>query len=93
VTGGLLAGEGVETVLSASLRFQFKPVWSLISTSGMRSFPLLSGVECVTVAVDNDKAGQEAAAELVQRYSAAGVEIITAKTNIAKDFNDVVRIA
>jgi DNA primase len=43
--------------------------------------------------VDNDKAGQEAAAELVQRYSAAGVEIITAKTNIAKDFNDVVRIA
>jgi putative DNA primase/helicase len=88
----LLAGEGVETVLSASLRFQFKPVWSL-STSGMRSFPLLSGVECVTVAVDNDKAGQEAAAELVQRYSAAGVEIITAKTNIAKDFNDVVRIA
>ena len=89
----MLAGEGVETVLSASLRFQFKPVWSLISTSGMRSFPLLSGVECVTVAVDNDKAGQEAAAELVQRYSAAGVEIITAKTNIAKDFNDVVRIA
>ena len=85
MTGGLLAGEGVETVLSASLRFQFKPVWSLISTS--------AGVECVTVAVDNDKAGQEAAAELVQRYSAAGVEIITAKTNIAKDFNDVVRIA
>jgi putative DNA primase/helicase len=89
VTGGLLVGEGIETVLSASRKFQFKPVWSLISTAGLRSFPVLPGVECVTVAVDNDKAGENAAAELVQQYSAAGVEIITAKTNIAKDFNDV----
>src|SRR6476659_2096632 len=89
VTSGRLVGEGIETVLSASQMFQFRPAWSLISTAGMRGFPVLSVVECVTVAVDNDQAGQQAAAELVQRYSTAGVEIITTKTNIAKDFNDV----
>ena len=89
VTGGLLIGEGIETVLSASKRFRFRPAWSLISTSGIRSFPVLPGVECVTVAVDNDTAGEEAAAELVRRYSTAGVEIITAQTHLKKDFNDV----
>jgi Toprim domain-containing protein len=91
VTHGLLIGEGIETVLSASLMLKFRPAWSVLSRSGIARFPVLSGVECVTIAVDNDESGdgQRDAATLVERLTAAGVEVITVQTNLAQDFNDV----
>jgi hypothetical protein len=93
VHSGLLIGEGIETVLSASKLLQFKPVWSLIDKNGIAKFPILSGIESVTIAVDNDPGGggQRAAAECVQRLTQAGVEVITAQTNLVSDFNDFIR--
>jgi putative DNA primase/helicase len=93
VHSGLLIGEGIETVLSASKLLQFKPVWSLIDKNGLAKFPVLSGVESVTIAVDNDPGGdgQRAAAECVQRLTEAAVEVITAQTNLVSDFNDFIR--
>jgi Toprim domain-containing protein len=87
----LLIGEGIETVLSASLMLKFRPAWSVLSRSGIARFPVLSGVECVTIAVDNDESGdgQRDAATLVERLTAAGVEVITVQPNLAEDFNDV----
>ena len=41
---GLMIGEGIETVLSASKRYKFKPVWSLICASNLAKFPVLSGI-------------------------------------------------
>ena len=93
VHSGLMIGEGIETVLSASKIFQFKPVWSVIDAGNLKKFPVLSGVECVTIAVDNDAAGRDAAAECTRRLLEAGFEVITARTNKANDFNDVVRNA
>ena len=93
VHSGLLIGEGIETVLSASKLLQFKPVWSLIDKNGIANFPVLSGIESVTIAVDNDPGGdgQRAAAECVQRLTQASVEVITAQTNLVSDFNDFIR--
>ena len=93
VHSGLLIGEGIETVLSASKLLQFKPVWSLIDKNGIAKLPILSGIESVTIAVDNDPGGdgQQAAAECVQRLTQAGVEVITAQTNLVSDFNDFIR--
>jgi Toprim domain-containing protein len=93
VTGGLLIGEGIETVLSASLLLKFKPCWSVLSRSGIAKSPILPGVECVTIAVDNDESGdgQRDAAKLVERLVGAGVEAITTQTNLAKDFNDMLQ--
>jgi hypothetical protein len=90
---GLLVGEGIESVLSASQQFQFRPVWSVIDKSGIAKFPVLPGIECLTVAVDNDANGdgQHAAAECVRRQIQAGVECITVKPNLVKDFNDIAR--
>jgi Toprim domain len=90
VTAGLLIGEGIETVLSASSILELLPAWSVISASGIASFPALSGIESLTVAVDNDKdgAGQRAADELIERLKAAGIEPITIRSLIGKDFND-----
>ena len=90
VTGGLLVAEGIETTLSASKQLSFKPCWSLISTANLRTLPVLSCIECLTVAVDNDPAGIEAAEECVRRWLASGAEVITAQTRFHKDFNDVI---
>jgi hypothetical protein len=91
VTTGLLIGEGIETVLSASSILEFLPAWSVISASGIGGFPALGGVESVTIAVDNDKdgAGQRAADELVARLKAANIEPVTTHSLVGKDFNDV----
>jgi hypothetical protein len=90
VHSGLLIGEGIETVLSASKFLQFKPVWSLIDKNGVANFPVLSGIESVTVAVDNDDAGRHASRQCIDRLTRAGVEVITAQTNRVSDFNDLV---
>jgi putative DNA primase/helicase len=88
---GLLIGEGIETILSASRQFQFRPVWSVIDKGGIAKFPVLPGIDCLTVVVDNDASGdgQRAAAECVNRFIKTGVECITVKPNLVKDFNDV----
>jgi putative DNA primase/helicase len=91
VSTGIMIGEGIETTLSASRIFRFRPAWSVISKEGVRDFPVLSGIECVTVAVDNEPSGdgQRAADELVRRQNAAGVEVRTRKPRAVKDFNDI----
>jgi hypothetical protein len=93
VSHGLLIGEGIETVLSASRVHQFKPIWSLIDKNGLAKFPVLSGIESVTIAVDNDVSGdgQRAAAECVKRLTQAGIEVITTQTNLSGDFNDFIK--
>jgi hypothetical protein len=90
VHSGLLIGEGIETVFSASKLLQFKPVWSLIDKNGVANFPVLSGIESVTVAVDNDDAGRYASRQCIDRLTRAGIEVITAQTNLVSDFNDIV---
>jgi hypothetical protein len=91
VTTGLLIGEGIETTLSASLALSFRPCWSVISKSGIESFPVLSGLEAVTVAVDRDRdgAGQKAADKCIKRLTDAGVEVTTTHSPVGKDFNDL----
>ena len=89
VHSGLMIGEGIETVLSASKLFQFKPAWSVIDAGNLSKFPALSGIECVTIATDNDVAGLQAAEQCARRLLAAEIEVITARTNKAKDFNDL----
>jgi hypothetical protein len=93
VSHGLLIGEGTETVLAASRQFQFRPVWSVIDKNGVAKFPILPGIECITLAVDNDASGdgQRAAGECVRRLVRAGVECIEIKPNLHKDMNDLLR--
>jgi putative DNA primase/helicase len=94
VHSGLLAGEGIETVLSASKELHFKPVWSLIDKGNLAKFPILSGMECLTIPVDNDESGtgQRAALECSRRWTDAGREVFRLIPNQGgEDFNDIVR--
>jgi putative DNA primase/helicase len=93
VAGGLLIGEGIETVFSASKKLAFRPVWSLIDKGNLARFPVLSGIESITIAVDNDPngAGQSAAEQCADRLTKGGIEVISAQPKSAKDFNDLAR--
>jgi hypothetical protein len=78
---GLVIGEGVETCLAARM-LGLKPCWALGSAGAIRSFPLLGGIDCLTILIDNDgpdrngrRAGPDAAAECSVRWSAAGREV------------------
>ena len=94
ITTCLGIGEGVETVLSMrqTPEFGLSPVWALISAGGLTSFPVLAGVECLWIAVDNDQAGIEAASVCARRWRAAGRKSYRITPNRAgHDLNDAMR--
>ncbi|SIO49413.1 putative DNA primase/helicase [Bradyrhizobium erythrophlei] len=81
VEHGLAVGEGIETMIAARMR-GFRPAWALGSAGAIRQFPVLAGIDALTILVDNDppdhngrRAGPEAAAECSARWSAAGREV------------------
>jgi putative DNA primase/helicase len=89
----LLIGEGIESVLSASKNFRFRPAWSLIDKNGVAKFPVLPNIEHVTIAVDNDQsgAGQRAAMECARRLRGSGVDVYYAQPYLIGDWNDDLR--
>jgi putative DNA primase/helicase len=101
ITTCLGVGEGVESVLSMRKTPEFgsSPVWALISSSGVESFPVLAGIECLWIAVDNDRpdkhgrqAGNEAALACSKRWTEAGREVYRITPNrVGRDLNDVMR--
>jgi Toprim domain-containing protein len=92
VTMGLTIGEGLETVLSAT-QLGFTPAWALGDASNLRQFPVLSGIECLTIIVDNDKSGtgHRAALECSSRWTSAGREVFRIiPDRCGDDLNDIV---
>jgi hypothetical protein len=92
VTLGLGLAEGVETALTL-MRKGWCPVWVTAGAPGMEKFPVLSGIEALTVFADNDAngAGQKAAAKTIDRWRRAGCNArgVMPRT-IGQDWNDVV---
>jgi len=60
-TMGLGLSEGIEDGL-AIIRAGWSPVWACLSAGAMSSFPLLAGIEALTVFCDADSPGRRAAA-------------------------------
>ena len=91
VTQGLAVGEGLETVLAGIVK-GFRPAWALGDASNIENFPVISGIEALTILVDNDvsRRGQRAALECSRRWTRAGREVLRAIPNHAGyDFNDL----
>ena len=55
VATGLHVGEGVETCMAAR-QFNLRPVWALGSAAAVAAFPILGGVECLTLLKEADDA-------------------------------------
>jgi hypothetical protein len=99
VTSGLVIGEGVETVLAAATRFThrntlLRPAWATGSAGNLESFPVLSGIDALTVLADHDESGrgQEAARGCGKRWKNAGRKVeLLLPNKLDTDFNDLVR--
>jgi putative DNA primase/helicase len=97
IEGGLHVGEGIETTLAA-MALGFRPAWALGAVGGIRAFPLLGGVDCLTIFVDHDnpdkngrQAGHEAARECAERWRNAGREVsFVVPHTVGQDMADLV---
>ncbi|ADH89262.1 virulence-associated protein E [Ancylobacter novellus DSM 506] len=92
VTTGLAIAEGIETALAAP----FRPVWACLSAGTMAAFPVLPGIEALTVFADNDASGtgERAANECGARWHAAGREVtIVAPASVGTDMADLAEAA
>jgi hypothetical protein len=101
VTQALGVGEGIESTLSLQSQAEWygSPVWSLLDAGGIRSFPVLPGIQTLFVAIDHDKpdrhgrrTGQRAASEVNTRWLAAGREVLLGwSTAEGEDLNDLIQ--
>ena len=85
LTHGLAVTEGLETALS--LAHGFAPVWAAIDAGNLATLPVLAGVECLVIGVDNDPAGVTGAHTCAARWADAGREVRLTR-QAQNDLND-----
>jgi putative DNA primase/helicase len=90
VTTGLCVAEGIETALVAARGFG--PVWALVDAGNLKTLPVLSGIEALTIVADNDEAGIRGAEACSERWCEAGVQVRLWRSSVAReDLNDWAR--
>jgi len=86
---GLAIAEGIESALAAA--HAFTPIWSCIDAGNLAAFPVLRGIEALTIVADHDEAGIEAAERCAQHWADAGREAsIALPSNAGQDAADLV---
>ena len=92
ISYGLYLAEGLETALTAMAK-GLRPVWSTGSTALMKAFPVLSGIDCLTVLADHDASGvgEMAAREVEARWRRAGREARVFIPESPGDLNDLLQ--
>ena len=73
-TLGLGVAEGIETTIAVMQRLDWRPVWAATCAGAVAGFPVLRGIEAITVFADADPAGMRAAEACARRWSDAGRE-------------------
>ncbi|MDA1099454.1 MAG: toprim domain-containing protein, partial [Proteobacteria bacterium] len=77
VETGLAITEGLEDAKSI-IDHGMEPVWACLSAGSIANFPVLGGIEALTICADADDAGQRAATKCMERWRAAGREVTIA---------------
>jgi putative DNA primase/helicase len=90
VTMGLTIGEGVETCLSAR-QLGFRPTWALGSAGAIANFPVMAGIEALTILREADPTSQNATLTCARRWHEASREVIIVDSIGGKDLNDSLR--
>lgn len=73
VTRGLALAEGIESALAAA--HVFTPIVATVDAGNMATFPVLSGIESLTIFADHDDAGLRAARKCGVRWRDTGREV------------------
>jgi hypothetical protein len=79
VTQGLGIAEGIEKTLAIMIAGRTPPMWCACSASGIKNFPVLSGIETLTIFRDEDEVGINAARECRERWTRVEREVCIAK--------------
>ena len=87
VEQGVVIGEGVETCFAAR-QLGFAPVWSLISSSGIAAFPVLSGLDGLTILAEDGETSRRDVQLCFDRWFAVGVRPEVRQSKIGSDMND-----
>jgi Toprim domain len=92
VTQGLTIAEGFETGLAAYV-LGFRPVWAVGSAGAISDFPVLSGIEALTICAETDHRGANAQAidRCGSRWADAGREVIVIKSLFGGDMNEALQ--
>ena len=92
VAEGLHICEGFETG-TAARTLRFKPVWAVGSAGGIQKFPVLPGVEALSIFLETDDQGanERAAQKCAKRWAEASREVLLVTPLLVGDMNDVAR--
>jgi len=90
VTSGLHVAEGCETAMTAR-QFGLRPAWAAGSAGAIRSFPVLPGVEALTLLAEHDDANARAVEECAWRWTEAGREVHIIRSTRGSDLNDCIK--
>jgi putative DNA primase/helicase len=90
VSSSLTIGEGFETAL-ASRMAGYGPVWSLGSSGAVRSFPVLSNLQELTILEENDPTSRRDVKACAKRYLDARKPVNILTSHVGNDFNDAWR--
>ena len=74
VTLGIGIAEGIETSVAIMQRLDWRPVWAATCAGAVASFPVLPGLDAITIFADGDTAGVRAAEACARRWAEAGRE-------------------
>lgn len=96
VESGLAIAEGIETALHGLRRWPHLPAWSALNANGIAAFPVLRGIEHISIYADNDlkadgsNPGMQAARACASRWAGAGRHwAIHCPDEAGKDFADL----
>ncbi|WP_456306539.1 DUF7146 domain-containing protein [Muricoccus nepalensis] len=91
VAEGLGLAEGIETALATMQHFQWAPVWAAGDAGSIAGFPVLNGIEELTVFADSDDrgAGLGAARKCASRWAKAGRLARITAAPAGSDFADL----
>jgi putative DNA primase/helicase len=92
VTAGLHIGEGIETCLAAR-QLGLRPTWAMGSCGAIAAFPVLPGIESLTVLAENDEASAKSVTACATRWAEKGREVLINRATSGNDLNDAIRSA
>ena len=90
VEQGLHIGEGVETCLAAMLA-GYRPTWAVGSAGGIAKFPLLAGIDAISILSERNDGGanQQAVEQLRETWTER--EVLLVEPLLGDDINDAWR--
>tara|TARA_R100000365_G_C2732580_1_gene62550 strand:+ start:47 stop:838 length:792 start_codon:yes stop_codon:yes gene_type:complete len=94
VSTSLSIGEGIETVIAGAIELGRAPAWAALDAGNLERFPVLSGIEGLTIFVDHDVSGtgQGAARTCALRwFEATGIKANLVTPTQPGDLNDVLK--